>query len=231
MAKRLSAALPDEGKDTRPGEKKRLILDLRCCEGGDISGIVPLVPYLIDRPMSPAEFMGELGLYLRYSHKNVLRMVCELEMERDGQSQDLQEEYNAEIGRILSLKGKGFVWEPAELPEEWYRTVQPCGPKEVIVLADIGCCAAGELLCRMAARSPRVVTMGRATCGDSDYQEERVISFEDDIFFAYPMGMTKEAWEGNGILRGGAPVQVEIPWTPEEIRQDVVLERAIAWKA
>ncbi|MBR1814687.1 MAG: hypothetical protein IJ773_12815 [Lachnospiraceae bacterium] len=208
----------------------KLILDLRECKGGDLSGILPLIPYLTDSPMTAEEFMGDQGLYIRYSHKNVIRITRELEVSQ-GSFPVNSEDYlaiQAEKERVQALKGCGFVWEAAEFPAGWRENrITPKGPLKVILLADIGCRDEGELFYRMAARQDRVVTMGRSTLGNTDYQEKMVLSFEDDLFFSYPIGMTREAYEGKGILRKGAPVDLYIPWSREEIGPDLILEKAL----
>ncbi len=208
---------------------KTLVVDLRRCRGGGFDGIVPLVPYLVARPTSPAEFMGDLGLYVRYSHRNCVRMAAGLEQQaREAeQAGNPAEELRREAERVRSLDGAGFVWEDASLPEKWHEPVEPAGPERVVVLSDIGCRREGELLLEMASAQGRATTMGRASLGDSDYQEPLAVSFEDDMVFSYPVGATRRAREGRGIMGKGVPVQVPVSWDPAEIERDVLLERAL----
>ncbi len=219
--------------EAHAGELSRarlLVLDLRDCRGGAYDGIVPLVPYLADRPMTPAAFMGELGLYMRYSHQNCERLAQSLEREAALAADDpaASEACRDEAARVRSLSGSGLVWEDAEVPEAWLEEVAPAGPERVAVLSDLGCRAEGECLLAMAAGQSRVTTVGRASLGDSDYQEPLTVSFEDDILFTYPVGMTRDAHDGRGVLGRGVPVRTHVPWTPEELTRDVVLETALA---
>ena len=216
---------------------ERLVLDLRRCAGTPLDTAVALMPYLIDAPMTPADFLGEQGLYLRYSHRNVQRMVASLETMRDGGYEvDLGDgvegsdtaALDEEIASLRALDGAGVVWEDAQMPEEWLVPVEPAaGPARVVVLSDIGCRSEGEQLLAMAATQRKVVTLGRASLGNSDHQEIIGVNFDDDIFFAYPLGRTKAAAEGHGVLGRGVPVQVHVPWTPDELERDVILERAL----
>lgn len=216
---------------------ERLVLDLRRCAGTPLDAAVALMPYLLDAPTTPAEFLGDQGLYVRYSHRNVQRMVAALETMRDGGYEvDLGDgaegfdpaALDGEIASLRALDGAGVVWEDALIPEEWTLPVEPAaGPARVAVLSDVGCRSEGELLLAMAATQRKVVTVGRASLGNSDHQQLLGVNFDDDVFFAYPIGRTRAAAEGRGVLGRGVPVQVHVPWTPEELVRDLVLERAL----
>jgi len=210
---------------------ERLVLDLRTCAGMPLDAAVALMPYLIDEPVTAAGFIGEQGLWVRYSQGNAGRMVASLEAELAytcDNDPDEQAFYEQEIARVRELAGAGLVWEDVAMPQEWLEPVVPAGgPARVVVLSDVGCRNESEQLLAMASAQRKVTTLGRASLGNSDYQQLMGVNFDDDVFFAYPAGMTRAAAEGQGVLGRGVQVDVRVPWDPAELERDVVLERAL----
>lgn len=216
------------GHEGELGAARGLLVDLRTCSGGWLAEIGPLVPYLVDRPTTMADFLGEQGLYLRYSRNNCERLA-DIVRGMAGGVLEPGSEFEVEARRILSLAGAGFTWEDAEMPLGW-RTdpvLPAAGPARVVVLSDVGCRGEGELLLHMASRQARPLTVGRASLGDTDYRDRVTVSFEDDIAFTYPVAATPAARRGEGVLGRGYPVQVEVPWTPAEVYRDLVLQKAL----
>ena len=248
-----------------------LILDLRCCRGGDPEGLMPLLPWMAEGGASLEELMGEEGYYLLCSHKNCRRIAQEMEREEElidndrcymegnqcqntglqqaeqHQSMGLEqtehyqniafeevEQYRSmlreEKERILSFSGKGFIWEEAEVPEEW-KIVQSSpfaqGPRRLILLTDTFTCREAELLAKSRKGKKDTVIAGRATRGDTLYRELVTVSFEDDLFFTYPAAKSKEAMESQGIPEAGVLPDVVVPWTPQEIREDMLLKQVL----
>ncbi len=183
------------------------ILDLRSCAGGSFDAVLPFLTFFIDAPMTAADLFPEKGLYVRYSHGNRGRIP----------------EMAAE-----PAEKKGFIWEPHEYLQDLEVEITPAkGPEKILLLTDLYCRDEAERFAALASALPKVTLVGRPTLGTSDYQEKMTISFEDDLFFTYPLAKTKAAMEGNGILRKGVPVDEYIPWTPQECGRDVILEKAL----
>ncbi len=205
----------------------KLILDLRRCRGGSFEGIEPLLPFLIDTPQSFSDFMGELGLYCLYSKGNCERMrdSAEEQARIEGWS---EEEEAAELERIEGLCETGFVWEAALLPDEWLVPVEPDeGPERVVVLCDSGCAGEAESLLLALKRQEKACILGRASRGATDFQQLFTVNFDDDMLFVYPMAMTAAAHAGNGLNGRGVSPDIYVAWTPAELENDVLLEKAL----
>lgn len=206
----------------------KLVLDLRHCTGGSFEGIEPLLPFLIDAPQSFADFMGELGLYCLYSKGNCERMRDSVEEQArlEGWS---EEEERAELERIDGLSDTGFVWEPALLPDEWLVPVEPDeGPRQVVVLSDMGCAGEAETLLQALKRQEKAVVLGRASRGASDYQQLFTVNFDDDMLFIYPMAQTPDARAGHGVNGRGVEPDMYVAWSEAELEDDLLLAKALA---
>lgn len=69
--------------------------------------------------------------------------------------------------------------------------------------------------------------------GTLDYFDNINLSIHKHITLTYPTRMTKAAYENRGISKEGLPVDLYLPWTPEEIHQDLLLNRVLSlcpWK-
>ena len=53
-----------------------------------------------------------------------------------------------------------------------------------------------------------------------------MVSF-DDFQFMYPTSRDSRIDHGKGLLQRGVPVDKYIPWTPEQIKKDVMLEAVL----
>lgn len=188
-------------------ECRTLILDLRRCRGGYIDAVFPLLPWLIDRPVTISELFPEDGLFIRNSAANRKRLPDLL---------------------AKTEKTKDFVWIPYDFLAELEETILPAdGPSQVFLLTDLYCRDEAEIFLQMTASLPKVHRIGRSTLGTADHQELVTLSFEDDLFFTYPAGRTKAAAEGKGIHPNGIPADITIPWTPEECTRDNILIQAL----
>ena len=63
--------------------------------------------------------------------------------------------------------------------------------------------------------------------GTLDYYDNIDLQVHKHMILSYPIRMTKAAYEGRGISEKGLPVDLYIPWTPEELERDVLLEEAL----
>jgi hypothetical protein len=62
--------------------------------------------------------------------------------------------------------------------------------------------------------------------GTLDYYDCIQLEINDHMTLSYPIRMTKAAHDGAGISEKGLPVDEYLPWSPEEIKTDLFLERA-----
>lgn len=77
-------------------------------------------------------------------------------------------------------------------------------------------------------QSEKVTTIGRLTMGTIDYCNPITLTLDEAFSATYPMSKTNAAHEGRGVSGGGVPVDVYVPWTPDECTRDVLLESAPA---
>lgn len=78
----------------------------------------------------------------------------------------------------------------------------------------------------------RVRLVGRATPGAVDYENYVTRDYPDILArFTYPISRTVANREGRGYARAGLPLDVHVPWTPDECAggcsRDLVLEAAL----
>ena len=123
--------------------------------------------------------------------------------------------------------GKGLVYQPPAPAEEQYIVPAQRAPGKVVLLTDTFCENEGEQFAAMCQRcGSKVVTIGRPTMGTLDYYDCVHLAVNEHMTLSYPIRMTKAAYEGRGISEKGLPVDEYIPWTPEEIHEDRLLNRA-----
>ena len=64
--------------------------------------------------------------------------------------------------------------------------------------------------------------------GTLDTFDPITVALNEHMTLSYPIAMSVEAYEGRGIAETGLPVDEYIPWTPEEIGEDLLLKKALA---
>lgn len=102
-------------------------------------------------------------------------------------------------------------------------------PGKIVVLTDTFCEDEGEsfvALCKNCGS--KVTVIGRPTMGTLDFFDPITVAVHEKMTLSYPIRMTHAAHEGRGISEKGLGVDEYIPWSPEEIKHDVLLARALA---
>ena len=123
--------------------------------------------------------------------------------------------------------GKGLTYQPPVPMENEYITPASRAPEKVVLITDTFCEDEGEQFVAMCARcGSKVVTIGRPTMGTLDYYDCINLAVYEHMTLSYPIRMTKAAYEGRGISEKGLPVDEYIAWTPQEIKEDLLLKRA-----
>ena len=96
------------------------------------------------------------------------------------------------------------------------------------MLTDTFCEHEGEQFAAVCQRcGEKVFTLGRPTMGTLDYFDPITVVLNGHMRLSYPIAMTKAAFEGRGIAEKGLPVDRYLPWSPEEIEQDLLLQQAL----
>ncbi len=104
------------------------------------------------------------------------------------------------------------------------------GPTILLVGPQTGIGA--ERLAEAVMGMERVRLVGRATPGAVDYENYVTRDYPDILAsFTYPISRTVANREGRGYARAGLPLDVHVPWTPDECAggcsRDLVLEAAL----
>ena len=100
-------------------------------------------------------------------------------------------------------------------------------PKTVVVLTDTWCRDAGEVFVQAAKRAGARL-IGRPTLGTLDYCGDHALQLNDRFIFHYPSAVSAQAMEGRGIQDTGILPDEYIPFTPEECREDILLDIALS---
>lgn len=208
---------------------RKLILDLRRNVGGDSDACDGLLPYLVDRERSMAGLLGDEGCWCLFTENNCNRRYDVLSAFRatltDPEEIAL---IDAELALYRDNFGKGLVFLPPE-PAEGAVSPSPAAPERVVVITDTFCEDEGETFVALCKRcGSKVTVIGRPTMGTLDYFDPITIAVHEKMTLSYPIRMTHAAHEGRGISEKGLSVDEYIPWTPDEIGRDLLLERAMA---
>lgn len=208
---------------------EKLIIDLRRNIGGDADAAYALLPYVVDREYKLSELINDEGRYTNFTAAN-----CELRYKllSDFRETLTDSEYTAEVDRLLRLYtenyGKGIVFVPPEPMEELVIKPAASAPKSVLVLTDTFCENEGESFVSMLKRAgAKVKLIGRPTMGTLDYFDNITVKLNEHMSLSYPISETKAAHDGCGIAEKGIGVDEYIPWTPAEIKTDIILKRAL----
>ncbi len=204
---------------------KNLIVDVRGNGGGADGCFIPLIEYSfpagepVDNYIKP-----EYPVAINYSERN-----CDdrLKLLKSFFGDDVPEDVKPMVDKMLAdldaNRGKGFVDEDEEM---FKGLTGKANPEKVWVLTDEGCGSSGDAFVEAMSFSPKVTVVGRPTCGITDYSNLNMVSF-DDFQFMYPTSRDSRIDHGKGLLQRGVPVDKYIPWTPEQIKKDVMLEAVL----
>lgn len=209
------------------GDAAILVLDLRGCRGGDAENLQPLLPYLCDESMSRDTFFGEVRERTRYTERN-----CELFREQmrpflSGSDNDLKELAGERLAEIERCRGRDYAETAAELLEPGGWIPEPDSPFEnVRILVDESTEGEAEWLATRAKRQKKVTVFGRKSSGEMDYGSPVTMHYAYGAMLRYSasrlvFGSDEEAESARVIP------DEEIPWTPEELYRDVILEAAL----
>ena len=208
-----AAALLEEN-DAALSRAEHIVWDLRRCGGAAEADVTPLLGWLCTRGAAERELLGDTELYVNYSQRNCALRIAALRAA--GGAEDYIRELEAKTG-------KGF------LPESEPGSAAPvrARAKRVTVLTDTWCSGAGETLA-LAARRGGARLIGRPTMGTLDYCQPLGVVLDGRYLFQWPGAVTKQARGGGGMKGRGIAPDEYIPFQPEEITRDTLLEAALA---
>ena len=107
-------------------------------------------------------------------------------------------------------------------------TKAPHAPERVAILLDSTTGIGAERLAEAVMGQRAVSLVGRATPGALDYANYLRIDYPDILAsFTYPISRTQTSREGRGYARTGLPLDVRVPFKPEECTRDTILAAAL----
>ncbi len=211
-------------------ESGKLILDLRRCVGGDEDACWDLFPFLVDREVRLSELLDDRGSYVNCTKTNCelryrILSDCEKELTDPGQIALV----TAERRFYLDNYGKGLCYKPPVPLDDVVIRPAVKAPEKIVLITDTFCEDEGEQFAAMVRRcGKKVVTIGRPTMGTLDTFDPITVRLNEHMTLSYPIAMSAAAHEGRGTAGRGLPVDHMIRWTPDEIREDVLLREALA---
>ncbi|MBS5450032.1 MAG: hypothetical protein KHY83_08960 [Coriobacteriia bacterium] len=101
-------------------------------------------------------------------------------------------------------------------------------PQRVAILLDTTTGIGAERLAAAVMGQRKVQLVGRATPGAVDYANYLSVEYPDiRARFIYPISRTEANQEGRGSARTGLPLNVHVPFSPEECTRDTTLAAAL----
>lgn len=210
----------------------KLILDLRRCVGGDEGAGWFLFPLLLTCEKRLSDLIADEGSYVLCTRNNCDIRLSLLRSLMERTKDTLQEEEAAILAEQISFfkdnYAKGLVFaKPAPIEDELLIPAAKA-PAKVVILLDTFCENEGEQFVAMCRRcGAKVQIIGRPSMGTLDYYDPVHLEVHEHMVLSYPIRMTKAAYEGRGISEKGIEPDLYIPWTPDEIFRDLLLEKAL----
>jgi C-terminal processing protease CtpA/Prc len=203
-----------------------LILDLRFNQGGYAEAFAPLLPYLCDRETSLSQFLPENSVYTRFSPRNCDLSLAQLRPYMQSPDADVRATAAALSAEIQAQRGQPWVLEADSLSDERL----PCrrSAQQITILTDSACEDEAERFALACRRFSGVRLVGRPTRGSLEYSNPVSADFGFGCSLTYPISRSAACQAGQGYAGSGVPVDVYIPWSPDEIHTDRVLAQALA---
>lgn len=184
---------------------KRLVIDVRACEGGVEQAAYPLLDWLFDTDTTLAEVIGAQKVLTNYSAGTCKAREAQFSqlkalLEAQGAA-DTTEWLDQGLQAARDNAGKGYV-EETLYPAELAIKAAPKGQR-VFLLTSRHTADAAEWLASVAKKSGRTAQVGERTRGTLDYSNPVTLTFGDRFVFTYPMSKTVEAAQGKGMRKTG----------------------------
>ncbi|MCD8348571.1 MAG: S41 family peptidase [Lachnospiraceae bacterium] len=217
---------------------ENLIIDLRKNEAGTEPGFVPLLPMIFDSEEELGTLLLKEAIYTNYSEKNCEHTTTKIENMKARYEKAKNEEAVALADQLIAefkeKSGKGFqkdvpeddilaeYHEIHEGKEGLYNQI-----RKVILITDTWCRDAGEVFVKICSASDKVTVIGRPTMGTIDYTNYVNASIDKTFILSYPMSKRQNVVDGHPYNETGLPVDVYIPWTPQECTEDLLRQKAL----
>ena len=206
---------------------ERWIIDVRTNRGGSDASYFPLLPYLMPKEgveLADKDERQYFNCTVANEKREQQELADQLETTTDEQAKHFIGVFQREWKRN---KGKGFVeFDFSEIMADTFIKGKEL-PKSVVVLTDIRCGSSGDSFVEYCKKSSKVTVIGRATMGLNDYANLTSKMWEEGFELAYPTSRLSRIDKGQGMTGVGIEPHVHIPWTPDHLKIDVDMERAL----
>lgn len=213
---------------------KNLIIDVRTNAGGKDTAYFPLFKYALDNGKSIGESCSKTGIATsKGTEINYTARNCELRLAllKPYLEMDLPEETKNVLSDMIKEleenRGKGFVSYPSSDEDE--DDLQFRGDskvEKVIIITSEDCGSSGDSFVENFSPLNKVTVIGRPTMGILDYSNCTMKNY-DSYTLVYPTSRRLDLDCGDGMMGKGIKVDEYIPWTPEHLKIDIMLERAL----
>lgn len=197
------------------GRARALILDLRNGRGTDEEEIYPLLPYLCQKD-TPLKSLLDETVVVNHSRLNCILKAAGL--------QNIPEAADY-IAELAARADTGFAEESLDFEDA---VTGALAPETVVVLTDTWCRDAAETLA-LAAKRAGAHLIGRETLGTVHTLAPVSYELDERYILTWPTALTKAAFGGAVYPGEGIRPAESIPWTPEELERDLLLEAARAY--
>ncbi|SDB95978.1 S41 family peptidase [Shouchella lonarensis] len=206
------------------------IIDVRKNAGGSDASFHPLLQYIMPKEGIDLSSIGEEQLFncTEESAKRIQRDVKQaMEVTKDEQALLFLRAFYSQWDKH---KGKGFVkfnWHEEQLPSSFIKGQER--PRNIVVLTDTYCGSAGDSFVECCKQSNKVTVIGRPTMGLNDYANLAVKRWNGGFQLYYPTSRLSSINQGKGMTGVGIAPDIYIPWSPEHLKIDVDMDRAMMY--
>ncbi|MFY2153924.1 S41 family peptidase [Mammaliicoccus sciuri] len=203
---------------------KQIIIDVRGNRGGSDLAYLKLLPYLTSESIT---FTDNTPYYHRFTKAYCderIHAISEL-IKQMPDSDDL-DEYKSILNLYKDNYDKGLVNINNNPEPDTIKGIQEKCP-DVKVLSDFECGSSGDNFVKFAHEFKNIEIIGRPTKGMNDYSNVMFVDINGKYKLSVPHSKDGNVDLGKSMGKTGIPVDHYIPWTPEELEKDIILETAI----
>lgn len=203
---------------------KQIIIDVRGNRGGSDLAYLKLLPYLTSESIT---FTDNTPYYHRFTKAYCderIHAISEL-IKQMPDSDDL-DEYKSILNLYKDNYDKGLVNINNNPEPDTIKGIQEKCP-DVKVLSDFECGSSGDNFVKYAHEFKNIEIIGRPTKGMNDYSNVMFVDINGKYKLSVPHSKDGNVDLGKSMGKTGIPVDHYIPWTPEELEKDIILETAI----
>ncbi|MEY9140215.1 S41 family peptidase [Mammaliicoccus lentus] len=205
-------------------DSKNIIIDLRGNRGGSDFAQFALLPLLTNNNIST---QYDYPYYHRFTKSYCDNRLFELNkmLEQQPSLKD-NDEFNQFLNLFTKYYDKGLVNINIHNDNEYIHGLRGDLPS-LKILCDFECASSGEGFVLRLKDFKNAEIIGRPTKGMNDYSNVMIVDINNDYQLMVPHSKDGAVDVNKGMSNKGVEVDYYIPWTPEELHKDIILETAI----